>query len=232
MGAAMPRIDKTLATLPKRNEPRQRRSKVLVESILLAAAEIFDRDGYEETTTDRIAERAGVSVGSLYNYFANKDAVLAGLAYCHIEHLRALAEPCWDYFRESQHPSFARWLHTIVQVSVRSNLRYPRLHRLIFDEFPLAHQMLFKAAQPAHEEMVQTGEWMDRDPEVDVADGLIAARLVSACAIDLAHLVAAFPPPGTDFVDCEREISRMLLAYLRFGSQVDLPEPVAEVPVE
>ena len=228
----MPRIDKTIARIPKRNEPKQKRSRVLVEAILVAAAELFDEHGYEATTTDRIAERAGVSVGSLYNYFANKDAILTALAFCHVHQLRELAEPCWEYFRRSESPSFARWLHTIVQVSVRSNLRYPNLNRLIFDEFPLVHQMLNKASQPDHEDMVFKGEWIERDPEVEAEHALIAARLVSICAIDLAHLVAAFPPPGHDFLDCEREISRMLLAYLQFGSRVELPEPVTEVPID
>ena len=58
------------------------------------------------------------------------------------------------------------------------------------------------------------------------------ARIVSACVIDLAHVIATAPPPDASHLDCEREISRMLLAYLRFGSQVELPEPVAEVPIQ
>ena len=51
-----------------------------MESILIAAEHVLERDGLERFTTNHVAERAGVSVGSLYQYFPNKHAVLAELA--------------------------------------------------------------------------------------------------------------------------------------------------------
>jgi AcrR family transcriptional regulator len=66
-----------------RKQPRQRRSVDMVEAVLQAAAELFAELGYARTTTNKIAERAGVSVGSLYQYFANKDSLLASLLAKH-----------------------------------------------------------------------------------------------------------------------------------------------------
>jgi AcrR family transcriptional regulator len=66
-----------------RKEPRQQRSRQMVEAILQAAAELFADLGYARATTNKIAERAGVSVGSLYQYFPNKDSLLAGLLAQH-----------------------------------------------------------------------------------------------------------------------------------------------------
>ena len=57
----------------------QGRSRVTVDAILEAAARLFVRDGYPNTTTNRIAELAGVSVGSLYEYFPNKGSILLAL---------------------------------------------------------------------------------------------------------------------------------------------------------
>ncbi len=62
-----------------RKRPQQSRSHETVEAILSAAARILVRDGYAGTSTNRIAEVAGVSIGSLYEYFPNKDAILASL---------------------------------------------------------------------------------------------------------------------------------------------------------
>jgi AcrR family transcriptional regulator len=67
------------AFLP-RKRPRQERSRFTVEAILEAAADILVRDGYETLTTNRIADRAGVNVASLYQYFPGKEAIVAEVA--------------------------------------------------------------------------------------------------------------------------------------------------------
>ncbi len=61
-----------------RKLPVQRRSSITVEAILEAAIRIFEAQGYRAATTAKVAELAGVSVGSLYQYFPNKLALLAG----------------------------------------------------------------------------------------------------------------------------------------------------------
>src|SRR6201992_3416629 len=63
------------ATAP-RKQPKQERSARLVEAILQAAIRVLERDGAAAFTTIRVAERAGVSVGSLYQYFPNKESIL------------------------------------------------------------------------------------------------------------------------------------------------------------
>ena len=59
-----------------RRIPRQERSKLLVDCIRIAAREILEKDGPNALTTNNIAIRAGVSIGSLYQYFANKEEIL------------------------------------------------------------------------------------------------------------------------------------------------------------
>ena len=58
-----------------RKEPRQARSQVTVTAILEATIRILEREGMDAATTTRIAEVAGVSVGTLYQYFAHRDAI-------------------------------------------------------------------------------------------------------------------------------------------------------------
>lgn len=66
-------------TTPRRT-PKQLRSQFTRDAIFEATAQILETQGEAALTTNRIAERAGVSVGTLYQYFANKDAILVGIA--------------------------------------------------------------------------------------------------------------------------------------------------------
>src|SRR6201996_3668059 len=62
--------------ISSRKQPKQARSAQLVSDILTAAAQVLARDGAHRFTTARVAEKAGVSVGSLYQYFPNKESIL------------------------------------------------------------------------------------------------------------------------------------------------------------
>lgn len=73
------------ASVSPRKSPRQQRSRETVSWILTAATQLFTTHGYHETTTNKIADRAGVSIGSLYQYFPNKDALLVELADRHMQ---------------------------------------------------------------------------------------------------------------------------------------------------
>ncbi|MBI2518648.1 MAG: TetR/AcrR family transcriptional regulator [Opitutae bacterium] len=76
------------ARLP-RKKPRQARSQATVDVILDAATRVFLATGFDEANTNVIAERAGVSIGSLYQYFPNKLALLAGVRERHLRHFSA-----------------------------------------------------------------------------------------------------------------------------------------------
>ena len=73
-----------------RKRPRQERSRRLVAHLLDEAARLFSERGYHATTTNHVAEAAGVSVGSLYQYFPNKDALVVAVAERHLD--KAIAE--------------------------------------------------------------------------------------------------------------------------------------------
>lgn len=73
-----------------RKQPRQQRSQAVVDAIIEAATRILETDGFDKLTTNHVAEVAGVSVGSLYQYFPNKEAI------CY-----ALSERMFDQFTQS-----------------------------------------------------------------------------------------------------------------------------------
>lgn len=71
-----------------RRNPRQARAQATVEAIQQATLQILEAEGLARLTTNRIAERAGVSIGTLYQYFADRDAILAAIGQREAELIR------------------------------------------------------------------------------------------------------------------------------------------------
>ena len=80
------------AVLEPRKAPRQARSAATVESIHIAAIQVLLADGVTRLTTTRVAERAGVSVGTMYQYFPHKEALLFALVRQKLEAIAAAME--------------------------------------------------------------------------------------------------------------------------------------------
>jgi AcrR family transcriptional regulator len=74
----------------RRRKPIQDRSSATVDALLEATAQILLSHGYDRASTNEIARRAGVSIGSLYQYFDNKEALVAELARRHFGHIEAV----------------------------------------------------------------------------------------------------------------------------------------------
>src|SRR5260221_6509172 len=73
-----------------RKQPRQGRSQATVEAILTATSRILVKEGFDRASTNRIAEQAGVSIGSLYQYFPSKEALVVALMQRHIDEISKL----------------------------------------------------------------------------------------------------------------------------------------------
>ncbi len=126
------------ARVTARKEPRQERSRALVESVLAAAARVLIRDGYEAATTNRIAEVAGVSVGSLYQYFPGKEAIVSALAERH-------AEQMWSAFVTGTGQAWTLPVTAAVPQVIAALWAChgidPRLHRVLHEQVPRLGQV-------------------------------------------------------------------------------------------
>ncbi|HET8714724.1 MAG TPA: TetR/AcrR family transcriptional regulator [Holophagaceae bacterium] len=111
---------------PIRKSPRQARSQATVEAILTAAARILTKEGFEALTTNRVAAVAGVSVGSLYQYFPNKEALVRALCERHThgvrDRIRARFAEAWDR-------PVAEVARMVIQGMVEVRRHEPRLHQ-------------------------------------------------------------------------------------------------------
>lgn len=80
------------ATLKPRKSPVQARSAATIETLRIAAIQVLTQEGLSRCTTTRIAERAGMSVGSLYQYYPNRDALLAAVLEKHLDGIAGAVE--------------------------------------------------------------------------------------------------------------------------------------------
>jgi AcrR family transcriptional regulator len=116
-----------------RKRPQQVRSVRLVGDILEAAGRVLARDGARKFTTARVAEQAGVSIGSLYQYFPNKEAILFRLQTDEWDRTGALLE---RILANSGEPAPDR-LRTMAKVFFRSEWEEASLRTALGDAAPL-----------------------------------------------------------------------------------------------
>lgn len=195
-----------------RRKPNQERSRTTVEAIVEAAAQVFARHGYAAGTTNRIAARAGVSVGSLYQYFADKDAVLAVLAHRHLEEGARRLEPLLRELQEES-PSVERGIHGLVEAMVELHRTDPGLHRVLFEESPRLGSVRREAEQLERAGREAVAAWLDARPEVTVSDPALAAELCINAVESVTHRLVIDPGAGPPRAYVE-ETARMLTAYL------------------
>ncbi|SFP33770.1 transcriptional regulator, TetR family [Variovorax sp. OK605] len=104
------------APISSRRQPKQARSNDLVAAILQAAVQVLAKEGAHRFTTTRVAERAGVSVGSVYQYFPNKASILFRLQS---DEWRDTTEMLGGILQDTTKPPLAR-LRLLVHAFIRS----------------------------------------------------------------------------------------------------------------
>ncbi|ARM12878.1 MULTISPECIES: TetR family transcriptional regulator [Rhizobium] len=125
--------DRPRARISSRKQPKQARSTELVAAILDAAAQVLAREGAHRFTTARVAERAGVSIGSLYQYFPNKAAILFRLQS---DEWRQTTDMLSGILAETQRPPLDR-LRSLVHAFLRSECEEAAMRVALHDAAPL-----------------------------------------------------------------------------------------------
>jgi AcrR family transcriptional regulator len=114
-----------------RKQPKQDRSQATVEAILTATAHILAESGAEKFTTNRVAELAGVSIGSLYQYFPNKKALLFALAQQQAEQMLQLAQ---QHLTNVENLTIPEVIQQIVRAAIAAHSVNPRLHQVLHQQ--------------------------------------------------------------------------------------------------
>lgn len=173
-----------------------------VEAILQAATYILTRRGWTAFTTNEVAEKAGVNIASLYQYFPNKEAIVAELQRRHVEELRSR----WPDVPETL--SLEGNLRVMLEAMVLEHRVNPALHRVFADELP---RSIRSGAPPSEAE----ARWAERiAPLVKVPDPPLASFIAGVTGHAVIHEAAADHPELLDHPLFVSELVRLLAAYL------------------
>jgi AcrR family transcriptional regulator len=198
-----------------RKQPRQGRAKVTVEALLEAAAQVLVSSGYEATTTKQVAERAGVSIGSLYQYFPNKEALVSAL-------FERISQQVLTVLSDSLRPAevaepqerVRRLVRTLVEVYAVN----PRLQQVLLEQAPrMGPQRSVQELQFRLESLVRSA--LSRNAErlrprnLELAVFLLLRAVRGAIWSTLTERPELVREP--EFVE---ELSALVLGYLKPGT--------------
>jgi AcrR family transcriptional regulator len=190
-----------------RRIPKQARSQQRVHHLLDVAAEVFAEMGYEAATTNAVASRAGVSIGSLYQFFPNKEALVEALVERYSEGLRDIYSTTLNPERVLEMP-LPEMLSQFIQALAA------------FDESHVAFRRFFlsaglQAAEDLHRETLRHVEEL-----IGRRFPALPAERCHACAVVCVGIVKGLMPLSSppDLLPPDQlggEIVAALLAYLR-----------------
>ncbi len=182
----------TDSSLAPRKVPRQERSRLTVDRILVAAAQVFHEAGYTSATTNDIALEAGISVGSLYQYFPNKDAILVALTQRHID--TATAGMVGLVSALSPDDGIHETFCTVVDFLVEQH-ELDELHLLVMHQAPRTHEISLALDEARTRLVVMTAHFLASQLPDD-RERLLVARMVVATIDAGVHDVIIREPRG------------------------------------
>lgn len=197
-----------------RRSPVPRRSRNTVAAILDAAARIFAKHGYARGTTNRIAERAGVSIGSLYEYFPSKDAILIALTEAHIAEAQGmLRETTGELAREPR--DLEGTVRAIVTTTVALHEAAPDLHRVFFEQALRSPRIRSLEAAAERRAIAWWERYLRAQREIPVRDPALAATMVFQTIETMTHKVVIHGDGSTPMDRYVEEIVALVVGYLR-----------------
>lgn len=194
-----------------RKVPRQARSRATVDAIVQAGARVLSEAGWAGFTTNRVAELAGVSIGSLYQYFPDKLSLVDAIRGRHLDDCIAVMRSV-----RADGATPVRFATDLVQAMIAAHSAYPGLHRALLDEAPASEG--FRDPHSAYEiEYLSyyaqaVAAFRKRRP--DAADH-VAARVVSDAIDGVIHNAAR--RGSMDDPAVQGELIRLVALYLGAG---------------
>jgi AcrR family transcriptional regulator len=183
-------MQRQVRTTP-RKRPRQARSRATVDSVLEATARVLVKHGFDGLTTNLVAQTAGVSIGSLYQYFPNKAALVGALIEKHVETMTSLA--LGELARVARLP-VGEAIRSVIEVMIRAHAVHPELHRVLTEQVPRVGRMAKLAEIEALVQRMVAGLLASRRDELAIADPDMAAYVLVSAIEAITHRAALFSP--------------------------------------
>ncbi len=192
-----------------RRRPSQARSKATVEAILVATAQVLERSGPEAATTKAIAARAGVSVGSLYQYFGGRDELIDALARRHVESMRrVLTDALAELISLPLEAAIPR-LMTAVIAAHRLN---PRLDHVLHQMIPMSNAAILDDFQDFTATVTATA--LRTHPDTHVEDPELAGSILAQAIAGVLRSTLRRFPERLQNPALERQLADLVLGFL------------------
>ena len=183
-------MDRQVKTTP-RKQPRQSRSRATVDTILEATARVLVKRGFDRLTTNAVAEAAGISIGSLYQYFPNKEALVAALIEKHVEEMNAAILS--ELARVAQLP-MAQAVRAVIELTIEAHAIEPELHQVLTEQVPRVGRLAKLRELDAICQRMVAGLLAARRDELAITDPDTAAFLLVTSIESITHRAALFAP--------------------------------------
>lgn len=195
-----------------RKSASQERSKATVDTLLAATTRVLVKEGYDHASTNKIAEAAGVSIGSLYQYFPSKEALVAAVIERHIDRMaevirtsaaRVALMPIREAARE------------LVGVMIEAHRINPKLHRVLVEQIPRIGNM--EHIDRVDEEAVALVRFYleGHREELGVEDLDLAAFIAVSTVEALTHIAVLRRPELLSDARYVDEVANLVVRYLR-----------------
>lgn len=203
-------MQRQVRTTP-RKRPRQDRSRATVDSVLEATARVLVKRGFDGLTTNLVAETAGISIGSLYQYFPNKAAMVGALIEKHVEEMTSLV--LGELTRVASLP-MPQAIRRTVELMIRAHAVQPELHRVLTEQVPRVGRMAKLAEIEAICHRMVAGMLAHRKAELAIDDPDIASFVLVSSIEAITHRAALFSPELLRDPRLVDETCRMVSRYL------------------
>lgn len=192
-----------------RKDPKQRRSQSTVESIVEAGARVLAQRGWAKFTTNEVARTAGVSIGSLYQYFPNNLAIAEAVRKRHLDEvLRALP----DIDSQEEMIPLEQVVVRLIDGIIALHAKNQNLHRVLMDEVPLAPREFYENFEreyhARYEALIRAAAPLD-DAK---SDHSLSARILADALEGIVHSASRRNDLMSPVV--KAEVKRMMMSYL------------------
>lgn len=201
-------MPRKIPTTPRKS-PLQDRSKMTVDAILTATAQILTKEGYDKASTNQIAERAGVSIGSLYQYFPNKEALVATLVEHHANEMIEIVESKLKNFFNAP---IEVMLSEIVKACLAAHAVNPILHKVLEEQVPRVGRL--KQIKSAEERMTTMLRAYLQQHQIQPQNLDLTMFILGRTLESLTHSAVIEQPHLLQDEHLAIEITDLLLSYL------------------
>lgn len=201
--------------ISSRKQPRQARSTALVTAILEAAIQVLAEEGAPRFTTARVAERAGVSVGSVYQYFPNKASILFQLQLEEWQRTTALLR---EILQDTDKPPLER-MRGLVLAFVRSECEEAAMRTALDDAAPLYRDAPEVTEAKAAGEGIFQAFVQEVLPNATLAKQALVCELVTTTIGAAGKAFSSTPRNDAEITAFAAELGEMVCGYLRTAGE-------------